>query len=185
MSENKVNGPEDAVVSDTSKRLPQEKIFTTTRCSQERSTELDVAPSSWRIVTLVFLRKPDAAPMKGTRSDRAIAFTSVMSKWHAACAILRLEREEESEGWKQLRVGGIDGISCQHLHMMMTQLLQTTWEWQEDRRKEHVARQKKETHDVLGQHGHEDGLRRGRTKAQCETYGWSRRSRMIYSGIIT
>ena len=31
------------------------------------------APSSWKIVKLVFLRKPDAEPKKGIRSYRAIA----------------------------------------------------------------------------------------------------------------
>ena len=30
--------------------------------------ELDEAPSSWRIVKLVFLRKLDAGPKKGIRS---------------------------------------------------------------------------------------------------------------------
>ena len=39
-----------------------------------------------------------------------------MSKWYASCVILlRLEKEKEPEGWKQLPVGCIDGISCQHL----------------------------------------------------------------------
>ena len=31
-------------------------------------------------------------------------------------------------------MGGIDGVSCQHLQVMMTQLLQKQSEWQEDRR---------------------------------------------------
>ena len=37
--------------------------------------------------------------------------------------------------------------------------------------KEHVARQRKERHDVLGLHGHQDGLRRGKTKAYRKTHG--------------
>ena len=39
------------------------------------------SPSSWKVVKLVFLREPDAAPTKGIRSHRAVALTSVMSKW--------------------------------------------------------------------------------------------------------
>ena len=62
---------------------------------------------------LVFPRKPDAAPKKGIRCFGSVASTSVMSKWFATCVILRLEKDEEPEGWKQLHVGGIDGISCQ------------------------------------------------------------------------
>ena len=82
------------------------------------------APSSWKIVKLVFLRKPDAEPPKRIRSYRAVAFKSVMSKWgDASCVILRLEKEEEPESWKKLRVGRIEGISCQHLQVIMRNLL--------------------------------------------------------------
>ena len=102
------------------------------------------------------------------RSYRAVALTSVMSKWCANCIILRLERESEPEGWKQLHVGGIDGISCQHLQVLMAQLLQKHWEWQEDRVKRRVAWQRKGTHDVLGQHGNQDGFICGETKALFE-----------------
>ena len=35
-----------------------------------------------------------------------------------------------------MRVGGTDGISCQHLQVMTTHLLQNHWEWQEDWRKD-------------------------------------------------
>ena len=36
MSENKVNGPEDAVVGEMIKQLPQEKFYIITKCFQER-----------------------------------------------------------------------------------------------------------------------------------------------------
>ena len=129
MSDNKVNGPEDAIVSEMIKQLPVEKICTFTRCFQERFMGQMESPSSWKIVILVFLNKPDA----GIRSCRAIALTSVMSKWYASCIILRLEREKELENWKNLHVAGVDGISCQHLHVMTTNLLQKRWEWHEER----------------------------------------------------
>ena len=32
-----------------------------------------------------------------------------------------------------MHVGGVDGISCQHLQVTMTNLLQERWEWQEER----------------------------------------------------
>ena len=48
----------------------------------------------------------DAEPRKGIRSYRAIAFTSVMSKWYASCNTLGLEKEKEFESWNQLHVGG-------------------------------------------------------------------------------
>ena len=42
---------------------------------------------------LVFL-KPDTEPKKGIRSFRAIALTSVMSKWYASCVMMRMEEEK-------------------------------------------------------------------------------------------
>ena len=81
MSENKVNEPEVAVVSEMIKQLPREKIYIFTKCFQERFMGQMEAASSWKVVKLVFLRKFDAEPKKGIRSYRAIALTSVMSKW--------------------------------------------------------------------------------------------------------
>ena len=42
-------------------------------------------------------------------------------------------KEKEVEGWKQLHVGGVDGIGCHHFQVMISQLLQRHREWQEDR----------------------------------------------------
>ena len=64
LSDNKANGPEDAVVSEMIKKLQLEKIYTVARCYQERFMGLMESPSSWKIVKLVFLRKPDVAPKK-------------------------------------------------------------------------------------------------------------------------
>ena len=133
LSDNEVNGPEDAIVSEMIKTLPLEKIYAIAKYFQEPFMGLMESPSSWKIVKLVFLGKPDAAPKKGIRSYRAIAPTSVMSKWYASCIILRLEREREPENWKNLHVGGMDGISCHHFQVMVTNLLQKHWEWQEER----------------------------------------------------
>ena len=129
LSENKVNGPEDAMVSEMIERLPMEKIYTITRCFQERFMGMMESPSSRKVVKLVFY----AAPTKGIRSYRAIALTPVMSKWYASCILLRLEKEKESEKWKKVHTGGLDGISCQHLQVMMTNVIQKHWEWQEER----------------------------------------------------
>ena len=83
------------------------------------------SPSSWKIVKLVFLRKPDAASKEGIRSSRATALTSVMSKCYASCTIYSsLGERKEPEKWKNLHVGGVDGVSCQHLQVTVTNLLQ-------------------------------------------------------------
>ena len=133
MSENNVNGPEDAMVSEMIKQLPLKKTYTIWKCFQERFMDQMESPSSWKIVKLVFFRKPDAEPKKGFRSYRAIALTSVMSKWYASCILLRLEKGKEPEKWNNLRIGGMDGISCQHLQVTTTKLLPKHGEWQEER----------------------------------------------------
>ena len=56
-----------------------------------------------------------------------------MSKWYASCLLLRLEKEKEHGKCKNLHVGGVDGISCQHLQVMVTNLPQKHWERLEER----------------------------------------------------
>ena len=68
------------------------------------------APSVWNNGELVILRKYDAALLKGIRSYRTLALTSVMSKWYATCIILRMERVREPEGWEQLHVRGMSAV---------------------------------------------------------------------------
>ena len=119
----RVNGPEECIVSEMMKQLPQENIDGMTRCFQNRSVEVEDAPSSWGIVKLVFLRKPDAEPKKRDKKLQGYRIDVSDSKWYATVLILRSERKKEPEGWKLLHVRGIDGISCQHLQVIVTQPL--------------------------------------------------------------
>ena len=64
MFDNKVNGAGDAVASETIKQLPLGKIYIGTRCFQERFMGLMEAPSSWKIVKLVFLTKTGCGAQK-------------------------------------------------------------------------------------------------------------------------
>ena len=52
MSENKVIGPQDSIVSEMVKQLLHEKVYEITRCFQDRSMGLEDAPSSCRMVIL-------------------------------------------------------------------------------------------------------------------------------------
>ena len=122
LSDDKVNGPDDAVVSEMTKQLPSEKFYIITRCFQERFLGQTDALRSWKIVKLVFLVKPDAEPKKGVRSEKEIALTSVMSKWYASCVTMRMEKEKEIETWKRHHMGGVNKISCQRLQVLVTHL---------------------------------------------------------------
>ena len=82
MAEEKSQRAEDSIVREMIKQLPQEKNEEIRRCFRDRFMELKDAPSSWNLVKLAILRKPDAALLKGIRSYRALAVTSVMSKWY-------------------------------------------------------------------------------------------------------
>ena len=66
------------------------------------------------------LRNRIQSRRKEIRSYRAVALTSVVSKWYVSCIILRLEQEREPENWKKLDVGGLNGRSCPHLVVMAT-----------------------------------------------------------------
>ena len=127
LSDNKVNGLDDALVSEMIKILLLEKIYTIARCLQERLMDQMESSSSWNVVKLVFLKKPDAAPTDGIRSFRAINLTSVMSKWYVSCVLLRLEQAKEPGKLRSLHIGVVNGISCQHLRVLTTNFLQRHW----------------------------------------------------------
>ena len=127
MSDNKVNGPEDVVVSEMIKILPLEKIFPIVRCFQDRFMGQMDAPVSWKIVKLVFLRKQDAEPKKGIRSFRATALTSVMSKWYSSFVMMRMDKEKVTQNL------GLHMERSQQDKVLATDLLQKHLEWQEEK----------------------------------------------------
>ena len=97
MSNIKVNGPHDAIVSEMIEQLLLGNFSLLRGVSRNASWARWNLQVLGRWFKLVFLRKPDAEPKKGIRSCWAIALTSVMSKWYASCTILRLEKEREPE----------------------------------------------------------------------------------------
>ena len=94
MKPDEANGPEDASVTEVLKELPIETIYDIPEWFQHR------AQSSWRIVKLVFLRKPDASAEKGIRDCQAIAPTSEMAKWYSSVVVQMLNDTEEPRGWR-------------------------------------------------------------------------------------
>ena len=65
-------------------------------------------------------------------------------------------------------MAGIDGLSCQHLQVFADAAAAEASGVAGGQGEERMARQRKETHHALCQHGQQDGLRRGKTKAHCE-----------------
>ena len=97
------------------KILLLDKIYTIARCFEDRFVGQMGAPDSWKVVKLVFLRKPDAEPKKVITSYSAIALTSVMSKWYASCVMMRTEQEKVPETWNRLHMEGVSNTSRHHL----------------------------------------------------------------------
>ena len=62
LSENKINGPEDAIVNEMIKRLPMEKIYTITKCFQERFMGMMESPSSRTVVKPCVLEEAGCRP---------------------------------------------------------------------------------------------------------------------------
>ena len=98
--------------------LAPRKNVEITRCFQDRLVELEVAPRSWKIGKLVFCRA-DIGDVEVVR-DLHNSSTGQRTRTRMVEPITR---------------GGIDGISCEHLQVPLTQLVQKHWEWQEYRRK--------------------------------------------------
>ena len=111
---------------------------------------------------------------EGIRRCRAIALTSVMSKWYASCVMIRMEKEREPETWKRLHMGGVNKTSSAFGHQSFTKTLGMA------RGKiSHVeTRQRDSTNTVYGKLGHQDSLRRSEAEAYCEImeghdiHGW-------------
>ena len=84
------------------------------------------------------------------------------------------EKERGPESWKKLHVGGIEGIKLPALASYDGKLAAETLGWQEDRLPMFEAWQCGALHNVFGDHGHQDSVRRGDTEA-CRT-DWGRYS---------
>ena len=86
MSKDKVNGPEDSAVSEMIKQLPQEKYEIVKCFFQQRFMGLQEAPSSWKMVKLVLLRKSDAAPKE--RDQKLQGYCADVGDVEVVCDLL-------------------------------------------------------------------------------------------------
>ena len=99
----------------------------------------------------------------------------------ASCIMMLVEREPLSEAWWRLPVGGINNIRCQHLQVMLTNLLQKHWEWQEKREPMKETWECGATYNVCGQFGHQNGLWRCSAQAR----GWFDEKKQNMHGWLT
>ena len=177
--------PDDAVVSEMINHLPVEKIYTITRCFQERFLGQMDAPSSWKIVKLVFPEKPDVEPKKRIRSKKSdrphkchVEVVRVLcDDAHGKRAEAR-DFEKTSYGRSQQnKLSTSTGVA----HKSLTKTLGMargkishveTWE-------------RDSTNNVYGKLEHQDSLRRGEAEAYCEIYGESQHTRMADRGPLT
>ena len=107
-------------------RLPTEVVYEVTHWFQKRFSGISKAPEAWRILRLVFLKKPDAKLEKGLRGFRAIVLLSVFSKWYSTVLVDMLHEEKEPIEWLSLHVGAEREVNCEHMLVLLTNLLQKT-----------------------------------------------------------
>ena len=85
LSDDKVNGPEDAIVSEMIQKVAHgEDVYCCSVLSGTIFWSDGISKLVENGVKLVFLRYSDVVPQPGIRSYRAIALTLVMSKWYAS-----------------------------------------------------------------------------------------------------
>ena len=83
MMKNQTNGPGDCLVSEMVRELPMETVGEIPLWFGKRFRGECRTPAAWKILRLVFLKKPDAEREKGIRECRAIALMWVLEKWYA------------------------------------------------------------------------------------------------------
>ena len=118
-------------------------------------------PCSWKVVELVFLRKPDAAPQKGIRIYQATALTSVIQ---VACKlrVLRLERDK-GPGKVELAHGCANGVNY-HLQVLTMIFFAKTLGIARRGEPCDATWDSGETDNVRGKFGHQDCLRQRRNR---------------------
>ena len=60
----------------------------------------------------------------------------MFSKWYTTVLVDLVHEEKEPIEWMSLHVGAERGVNCEHMQVLLTNLLQKHWEWQEHRRKD-------------------------------------------------
>ena len=142
-----------------------EKIYTLARCFQGRSMGQMDAPRLVEDCEICFPSKRGRRTKEGnqelqsdcTQQCRVEAVRVLCDDAHG--------KGKEPETWQRLHMGGVNNISCQHLQVLVTNLSQKHWEWQEE-----VSPMSKHGNNVYGKLGHQVSLRRGEAEAYCETF---------------
>ena len=105
MLRNKPNGPADGLVTEMLQCPPTETVNEVTHWFDKRFKGECRAPEAWKVLRLVFLKKPDAKLEKGLRGFRAIAPMSVFSKWYTTVLVDLLHEEKEPDEWRRFARG--------------------------------------------------------------------------------
>ena len=57
-----------------------------------------------------------------------------MAECYSSVIVLLLNNTTEPKGWGRLHVGAERGPHCEHFQVLMTNLLEKHWKWQENRK---------------------------------------------------
>ena len=100
MLRNKTNGPADCLVTELLRCSPTEIVYKGSSLVRQASDSKVNAelPEAWKVLRLVFLKKPDAKLEKGLRGFRAIALLGVFSEWCTTVQVDMLHDEKEPNG---------------------------------------------------------------------------------------
>ena len=107
MSEIKVNGPEDAEVSEMIKQLLLENIYTITLHGPDGGSKFVEDCETCALAEVNYgVKERNPKPQR-----HCVDMADVEVVWVRNLRI-----------WKKLHVGGVHGMSCQHLQVMVTNL---------------------------------------------------------------
>ena len=134
MLRNKANEPADCLVTEMLQCLPTETVYEITHWFDMRFKGECRATEAWKVLRLVYFKKPGAKVEKGLRGFRAIALLGVFSICFTTVLVDMLHENKEPSEWKRLHVGAERRVKCEHTQGLVTNIFQRHWEWQEDRR---------------------------------------------------
>ena len=139
------------------------EIYSITKYFQQHFTGKVEAPSSWKIVKLVLLRKRGTKKRNKKLQDHRVDVGDVkvvrIMCYSSSGKITRTldEVTRRRHSWHQLPTPSGDGDTTAAEALGVAGGQKTNGEARRDT-----------THNVLGPHGHQDGLRRGKTNAHRE-----------------
>ena len=126
---NKANGPSDCMVTEMLQNLSMESVCEITLWFEKRFSRESTEPIGLESLTSGISKKQTPDEKKA-----CVGSLSVLSMWYTSVLVGLLHEEKEPIEWRRLHRRRERCQMCEHMQALLTNILQSHREWQEDRR---------------------------------------------------